>query len=448
MVGMEDVQAAKRLKLGGEAEGEDPYVVPAEDVMRLTLVDRPEDVLAEREQSEWFCPAFTHQVFGQDEVVRGYEDCEVLVYLHASTMHAFVKISLKGKQEGADDIPHLLDENLGLQYTCDPQEFAKRVKDTEQALRTALEGARTGPAADCEIVSFKPWENAALRELHDRLQAMPLLYVDGANYIDNTDPRWEIYLALRGGRVAGFATVYGFYAYPARKRLRLSQILVFPPHRRQGVASGILGRIYEDASARGALDLTVEDPSEEFQLLREGLDAKRLEEGGRGYYVGFVDEALRKGKAMLDNGMRAETLLLPSKEVYKRAETDLKIHRAQLRRVWEIVLLRRMRRSGGWENAEDVVRQLVWVRLSNVVGEKKLEERSRGKEVVELNKGAEGAGGNFIMTRCGGGGGGGLLGGREWRKGKMEEGEGRMEEMEEMDAERVRERMRKVVVLG
>ena len=33
----------------------------------------------------------------------------------------------------------------------------------------------------------------------------------------------------------GFCTVYNYYAWPDRKRLRLSQILVFPPFQRQGI---------------------------------------------------------------------------------------------------------------------------------------------------------------------------------------------------------------------
>ena len=110
---------AKRARVEEEQDGarEDPYAVPAEEVMRITYVYDPSEVLAEEDHDHdrWFRPAFTHQVFGQDEVVRGYESCLISVYLHATTMHAFVSIETKGKQENADDIPRLLDENLGLQ---------------------------------------------------------------------------------------------------------------------------------------------------------------------------------------------------------------------------------------------------------------------------------------------------------------------------------------------
>ena len=248
------------------------------------------------------------------------------------------------------------------------------------------------PSDRGEIVSFKPFreENVELRSLHDRLQAMPLLYVDGANYIDNTDPRWEVYLALKGGAIAGFATVYSFYAYPARERLRLSQILVFPPFQRQGLASSLLERVYADAAARGALDLTVEDPSDEFQLLREKVDVRRLSQSDQ--YAGAVEDALRKSKEMLANGMKAETLLLPTKRIYNKAESELKIHRAQLRKLWEVLLLRELRRSG-WQNADQVVKQIVTHRLSSTASEKKLQAASQNKHIIDRNKD------NFIMTR-------------------------------------------------
>ena len=290
------------------------------------------------------------------------------------------------------------------------------MKETEGPLRESLNAiaARSGsrPAdKGIQVVSFKPYleENSVLRHLHDRLQAMPLLYVDGANYIDNTDPKWEVYLALSFSPgqeeekssqqqvcCCGFATVYSFYAYPSRERLRLSQILVFPPYRRRGAASGILEKVYSDAVAKGALDLTVEDPSEEFQALRENIDVRRLtktkSQDAMSYYVGYVQDALRKSKDMVANGMKPETLLLPSRAVYDKAERELKIHRAQLRKVWEVVLLRQLRASE-WSNAEEVVKKIVTQRLSSQVSERKLEEASKNKHVIDRNED------NFIMTR-------------------------------------------------
>lgn len=420
---MGELPLAKRLKVGeGEDEEEareralreDPYLVPAEEVMRLCIINKAEDVLPENrtkiEESRWFCPGFTHQVFGQDEVVKGYESVKVKVYLHALTMHAFVEITSTGKQPGADDIGHALNENLGLQYTEDIDEFLKLVGTSGPLVERSLSNATTctsiqvSSGEELEIVRFTPSEPSAsvLKSLHDRLQAMPLLYVDGANYIDNTDSKWEIYLAImKQGTseankttttVAGFCTVYSFYAYPERKRLRLSQILVFPPFQRKGIASAILKQVYENAVASEALDLTVEDPSEEFQLLRENIDVKRVVVSSP-FYQDAVRDLLAKSKDMLANGIRADTLLLPKKNIYEKAERELKIHKAQLRKVWEILLYKCLEQEN-WPNGEKIIKEIVRSRLSSDMEEKRMQQQASLKALVE------GVGGeNFIMMR-------------------------------------------------
>jgi histone acetyltransferase 1 len=55
----------------------------------------------------------------------------------------------------------------------------------------------------------------------------------------------------------GFATVYNFYAYPDRCRMRLSQILVLPPHQGRGVGSLLLRALCQHADAVNAVDVTV-----------------------------------------------------------------------------------------------------------------------------------------------------------------------------------------------
>lgn len=55
----------------------------------------------------------------------------------------------------------------------------------------------------------------------------------------------------------GYCTVYRFYAYPDRVRMRLSQILVLPPHQGRGVGSLLLKALSKQAEAEGAVDVTV-----------------------------------------------------------------------------------------------------------------------------------------------------------------------------------------------
>lgn len=44
--------------------------------------------------------------------------------------------------------------------------------------------------------------------------------------------------------IAGYATVYDYYAYPENKRPRISQFLVLPPFQKQGIGANLLRTIY------------------------------------------------------------------------------------------------------------------------------------------------------------------------------------------------------------
>ena len=42
--------------------------------------------------------------------------------------------------------------------------------------------------------------------------------------------------------IAGYATVYQYYAYPANIRPRVSQVLTLPPYQKKGLGSRLLNR--------------------------------------------------------------------------------------------------------------------------------------------------------------------------------------------------------------
>ena len=56
---------------------------------------------------------------------------------------------------------------------------------------------------------------------------------------------------------AGHARSFNFFGWPDRSRIRLSQILVPPPHQRAGAGRALLEAVYATAAERDALDVTV-----------------------------------------------------------------------------------------------------------------------------------------------------------------------------------------------
>ncbi|GAB0494295.1 hypothetical protein MMPV_005587 [Pyropia vietnamensis] len=209
---------------------------------------------------------------------------------------------------------------------------------------------------------------------HKRIQAHAMLHINNASYIDDADPRWEIFFtwwfpddATDGGSDGGdghgvefvaYATIYPFAVYEVappvapthprvgrtarapggghrgggdggggsggrfRDRVRIAQVLVIPPHQRMGHGSHLLSAIYADAAARDATEVTVEDPSAGCRSLRDVTDLRRALSAG---LLPRAPEALSYDA-------------VPG--VVERLRRSLRVTAGQARRVVEMHLLR------------------------------------------------------------------------------------------------------------
>lgn len=171
-----------------------------------------------------------------------------------------------------------------------------------------------------------------------RMQTLVMWFIESANMIDYEDPRWDWFMVFErynpcaDGEVttvstedryyfAGYATVYRYYAYPDKTRPRVSQMLILPQYRRNGLGTTLLQSIYDYYKKQPAtLDITAEDPDEEFIAMRDLLDCKNCLQLDT-----FKTEKLREGW---------------SEEMAKEAQDKLKLCRRQSRKVYEILKLR------------------------------------------------------------------------------------------------------------
>jgi histone acetyltransferase 1 len=113
------------------------------------------------------------------------------------------------------------------------------------------------------------------------MESLTLFSIDGARPIQ-WDHRWVVYLQYlllpqTDGkieyRIVGWTSVYHFYHYPSSLRPRISQVVILHPYRRQGHGTHIysfLYRWYRDDEH--VVDITVEDPNDGFQDLRDRCD--------------------------------------------------------------------------------------------------------------------------------------------------------------------------------
>jgi len=119
---------------------------------------------------------------------------------------------------------------------------------------------------------------------------------------------------------AGYTTVYEYYAYPQNKRPRISQMLILPPFQKLGLATQMVETIYKFyQTQKNVVDITVEDPSEEFQRLRNFVDARSCKE--------------------LKSFARAEIMKGFNKEMVREAREALKLNPRQVRKVYELLRL-------------------------------------------------------------------------------------------------------------
>jgi histone acetyltransferase 1 len=71
----------------------------------------------------------------------------------------------------------------------------------------------------------------------------------------------------------GYCTAYRFYAPPQHIRLRISQFLMYPPYQKRGYGRVLLNAIYQHCYSRAEIvEVPVEDPSPQFQRLRDMVD--------------------------------------------------------------------------------------------------------------------------------------------------------------------------------
>lgn len=121
----------------------------------------------------------------------------------------------------------------------------------------------------------------------DRMQIFSIMYIEGASLIDSEDERFDVYTIYAESKgsyeFVGYCTCYKYFFYDRRNhsfeyvRYRISQFVVLPSH--QGHGHG--GRLYDAITAicladENVLEITVEDPSEAFDDLRDRRDLLRL----------------------------------------------------------------------------------------------------------------------------------------------------------------------------
>eukprot|EP00795_Rhopilema_esculentum_P014360 gene14360-5405_t len=248
---------------------EDKYKVDANEVIHMKLVRTAEDV---KNESNAFQPEMSHQVFGDTESIFGYNGLHVKLYYHAGSLLTYLGMEYKGKVPDslgieADKVLPNIAEILAPGYCTNLDEFVAKLPGESKftPMGTKIHSYKV---KDTEYEIYQVDISVpGFREYHERLQTFILWYIDAASFIAEL-----------------LQTVYNFYQ-PKEK----------------------------------VIDITVEDPSEDFIRLRDYVDCQRCIS-----LPAFTPDNLING---FSDSMATE------------ARQKFKISKLQARRVYEILRL-------------------------------------------------------------------------------------------------------------
>lgn len=265
-----------------------------------------------------FPPAFTHPIY-ENEAIYGYKDLEIQLSFAADSMEPLLEVSWteqapKVEEVEADavieplenflpeskpnQIHHNSDKSKPNIYVLiavsrDPDQFFQDLKSRTEAFtppgalqKTFKRGSKT----------YEIWLSSVQDErcatLLRNIQILAILYIDGASTIEVDDEewsnkRWEAFFLYEkhsdeSYSFIGYSALYHYYFFSKESyemsRVRLSQFLILPPFQRQGLGSTFYDTIMNHYYASNDVkEITVEDPNQEFDNLRDCRDMVKWE---------------------------------------------------------------------------------------------------------------------------------------------------------------------------
>ncbi|KAF9654079.1 histone acetyltransferase type B catalytic subunit [Thelephora ganbajun] len=285
--------------------------------LSLSLVrsQKDKESLAETESYENFSPTFTYPIYGEDEKIYGYKNLTIDLRFASGSLHQYLNVRYASKLSSSstvDNVEATMSEFIPPGYETDEKMFLDIVErdamefkplgtkiHSYQRVSPSSQGKGKGVASTSKLdpesedvieyeVYHSTWGTSGFRDYHRRMQIFIFLYIEAGSYIVEDESTWEFAVLYekrkRRGEpgvvtyhFAGYSSLYPFYCFPERIRLRLSQFVILPPYQRQGHGSALYTAIYQRVLSQEHIsELTVEDPAEAFEDLRDRNDLKML----------------------------------------------------------------------------------------------------------------------------------------------------------------------------
>ncbi|CAJ2505979.1 Uu.00g001090.m01.CDS01 [Anthostomella pinea] len=341
---------------------EDEWTVNANEALFISLVRPTSSGL---EKIATFNPKFTYAIFGEDERIFGYKGLKINLQYDARDLRPNLSVTSSRKFASvagveALDVRETLKEFLPGVAFQGRQEYDSAVRNTPETWAPPGTLVKTAEK-DGEI--YEVWHGTmadlAVKQMLKRIQVMVLLFIEGGSYIGQNpegkeEPeyslaRWSVFFIYKKQPTTdapdkhryifqGFSTVYDFWMFqqptprasPAKdsidhawelpegdfslkdlpSRSRISQFVILPPFQGKGVGALLYNTIFclgvDDASVK---EVTVEDPNEDFDLVRDLCDMKYLRKNIPGFAALKVNAnvSIPEKGAILHNNTRVSS---------------------------------------------------------------------------------------------------------------------------------------------
>ncbi|OTA85090.1 hypothetical protein M434DRAFT_24456 [Hypoxylon sp. CO27-5] len=305
---------------------EDEWTVKANESVSLSLVRNAPSTSG---AVTTFGPKFTYPIFGQDEQIFGYKDLTIALRFDARDLRPNLDVRFSKMFRKVGDVEATPIESTFKEF-LPAVAFQTRNQYSEAVHNLPLMWTPPGTLVKTVEKSgeeYEVWHGTLdmpeVHQLMKRIQITVLFFIEGGSYIiepdqdlpDKSLARWSVFLVYKKERnyevatrdryiFQGFATTYKFWVFepttllasPDNKmagdswelpegdsnegmihRLRISQFVILPPFQGKGIGALLYNTIYEAAiNSPTTTELTVEDPNEDFDLLRDLCDLKYL----------------------------------------------------------------------------------------------------------------------------------------------------------------------------
>ncbi|GLJ29645.1 hypothetical protein SUGI_0584510 [Cryptomeria japonica] len=422
-------------------------------VYLVSSLEEMQDAKKLEDQGLSFNPEYMEQFVGEDGKIYGYKGLKIDVWLNSLSFHAYADIQYENKIEDSKsekrttDLKDLMKKIFGQGLMEDRDAFIQSLSSnshhieslihnvgeiietceihTDKTLTVQGDSGILGTVTSEEIIHLE-LADPGVKEWHSRLVPLVLLLVEGSQPIEQDDTKWEMYIAIQREllnegdtrhKLLGFCIVYRFYHYPDSTRLRISQILVFPPYQGKGHGLHILEAVNKIAVQRDSYDVTVEEPSLSLQELRDCMDTLRLLSFHQvRCAIKPVVERLKQAKVSdnttLDHSLegngkgessfalktnsKSRSWWFPSPELVEEVRKHLKINKKQFKRCWETLVFLNLDQSDS--QCQESYQILLMEQIMSELFDNSSEKIANGKRVIDIGDDHDSSN-SFMMIR-------------------------------------------------